>query len=178
MSAPGAERQAEGVGRPGICVASGALMLAVPVALRLVAPMPASKTESDNSLIVIAVLAVGAVAVALSALRPRGGVMPALAVLAAAVALLLEPPEAFGDGICGLACLCFLLAVRLHRQTEEGTVVDVGSWLDTHRPMLVGAGVTTPAAVAAAVVPSSWSLVVAALVGVVCAGVCAMAFLT
>jgi hypothetical protein len=50
--------------------------------------------------------------------------------------------------------------------------VELGEWLAGHRPMLVGAAATTPAAVAAAEVPIEWSLPVAALVGLVSAAIC------
>ena len=163
-------------GRPMVCLSAGAVMLAVPTALALVSE-PATPQESTNGLVVAVVLTIGAMAVALATLRPSSGVMAALAVLCTAVALLLDPPEALSDGACGFACLGFLLAVRLHRQATHGEL-DIGEWLHAHRPMLVGAAVTTPAAVAAAVVPVGWSLLVAALIGVVCVAISAVVFLT
>jgi hypothetical protein len=153
-------------------------MLAVPTAIAFTnLPGPEAGGSAGTGLLLTAVLAVGALGVGLATARPRGGVMAALAVLCAALALVLEPPEALGDGLCGLACLAFLLAVRLHRQASNGPV-DVGAWLTAHRPMAVGAAVTTPAAIAAAAVPSSWSLLVAAVVGLVSAAICAAVFAT
>jgi hypothetical protein len=172
-----ASPEADG-GRPGPCLAAGALMLAVPTAIAFTnLPGPEAGGSVGTGLLLTAVLAVGALGVGLATARPRGGVMAALAVLCAALALVLEPPEALGDGLCGLACLAFLLAVRLHRQASNGPV-DVGAWLTAHRPMAIGAAVTTPAAIAAAAVPSSWSLLVAAVVGLVSAAICAAVFAT
>ena len=165
-------------GRPGPCLAAGAVMLAVPTAIAFThLPGPREGGSPGTGLLLTAVLAVGALGVGLATARPRGGVMAALAVLCAALALVLEPPEALGDGLCGLACLAFLLAVRLHRQARNGPV-DLGAWLAAHRPMAVGAAVTTPAAIAAAEVPTGWSLLVAALVGLVSAAVCVALFAT
>lgn len=172
MTAPG-----ESVGRPGVCAAAGAVMLGVPVAMELVAPRAQNLDEVNTGLLVSVVLAFGALAIVLGIVRPRSGAMPALAVLCVALALLLVPSEPIGDGVAGFACLAFLLAMRLHRQSREGQVTDVEAWLTAHRPMLVGAGVTTPAAIASAIVPAQWSLPVAALAGVVLAVVCAVWFL-
>jgi len=166
-----------GTGRPMPCLLAGAVMLAVPTALALAASPPRSAEEADTGLAVAVVLAIGGFAVILATLRPRTATMPALAVLCTALALLLGPPEALADGVCGFACLGFLLAVRLHRESSAGPV-DTAEWLAAHRPMLVGAAVTTPGAVAAAAVPQEWSLPVAAAVGVASAAACAMIFLT
>ena len=176
-ASPAGSAEADG-GRPGPCLAAGALMLAVPTAIAFTnLPGPEAGGSAGTGLLLTAVLAVGALGVGLATARPRGGVMAALAVLCAALALVLEPPEALGDGLCGLACLAFLLAVRLHRQASNGPV-DLNAWLTAHRPMAVGAAVTTPAAIAAAAVPSSWSLLVAAVVGLVSAAICAVVFAT
>lgn len=164
------------LGRPGPCLLAGAVMLAVPTVLALIAGPPRSAEESDLGLAVTIVLGVGALAVVLTTVRPRTGAMPTLAVLCTALALFLVPPEAIGDGVCGFACLAFLLAVRLHRQSLAGPV-DLGEWFTAQRPMLVGAAVTTPAAVAAAAIPAEWSLLVAALVGVGAAIICALTLL-
>jgi len=175
---PGSASPKADGGRPGPCLAAGALMLAVPTAIAFTnLPGPEAGGSAGTGLLLTAVLAVGALGVGLATARPRGGVMAALAVLCAALALVLEPPEALGDGLCGLACLAFLLAVRLHRQASNGPI-DVGAWLTAHRPMAVGAAVTTPAAIAAAAVPASWSLLVAAVVGLVSAAICAAVFAT
>ncbi|HEV7788435.1 MAG TPA: hypothetical protein VGP05_05435 [Pseudonocardia sp.] len=157
---------------------AGAVMLAVPTAIAFTAlPGPESGGGRGTGLLLAVVLAVGALGVVLATARPRAGVMAALAVLCVTLALVLEPPEALGDGLCGLACLAFLLAVRLHRQARNGPV-DLGAWLTAHRPMAIGAAVTTPAAIAAASVPAGWSLLVAALVGLVSATVCTVVFVT
>jgi hypothetical protein len=85
--------------------------------------------------------------------------------------LVFAPVEALADGLSGIAALAFLLSLRLHAATRSGPL-DVEEWIATRRPMLVGALVTTPAAIVAALVPTAWSLPVAALVGVVAAAVC------
>jgi hypothetical protein len=165
-------------GLPGPCLLAGAVMLAVPTAIAFTAlPGPESGGGQGTGLLLSVVLAVGALGVVLATARPRAGVMAALAVLCVALALVLEPPEALGDGLCGLACLAFLLAVRLHRQARNGPV-DLDAWLAAHRPMAIGAAVTTPAAIAAASVPAGWSLLVAALVGLVSAVICTVVFVT
>ncbi|MDT7582726.1 MAG: hypothetical protein QOE32_276, partial [Pseudonocardiales bacterium] len=56
--------------------------------------------------------------------------------------------------------------------------VDLGAWLTAHRPMAIGAAVTTPAAIVAAEVPAGWSLLVAALVGLLSAVICTVVFVT
>jgi hypothetical protein len=159
------------VGRPMPCLIAGAAMLAVPTVLELLAPPPQSAQDSGVGLVVTVVLLVGAIGVTLATARPRSGIMPVLAVLCAALALVLVPPEAIWDGVCGFVCLIFLLVVRLNRRGDAGTV-DLGEWLAAHRPMLVGAAATTPAAVAAAEIPAEWSLLAAALVGLASAAVC------
>jgi hypothetical protein len=159
-----------GFGGSSICLATGILMLAVPTALTL-ATLPSTLAGSGTGLLIAVVLAVGALAVGLAAARPRGAIMPALAVLCTLLALSLAPPEPVGSGLAGLACLAFLLAVRLHRQAVSGPV-RLGQWLAAHRPMAVGAAVTTPPAIVAASVPAAWSLLVAALVGVATAVLC------
>ncbi|MDT7658865.1 MAG: hypothetical protein QOF38_3580 [Pseudonocardiales bacterium] len=165
-------------GRPGPCLVAGAVMLAVPTAIAFTAlPGPESGGGQGTGLLLAVVLAVGALGVVLATARPRAGVMAALAVLCVTLALVLEPPEALGDGLCGLACLAFLLAVRLHRQARNGPV-DLGAWLTAHRPMAIGAAVTTPAAIVAASVPAGWSLLVAALVGLLSAVICTVVFVT
>jgi hypothetical protein len=190
MSAPPGASSAPGVspdsragqasegGRPGPCLVAGAVMLAVPTAIAFTAlPGPEDGGSQGTGLLLSAVLAVGALGVVLATARPRTGVMAALAVLCVTLALVLEPPEALGDGLCGVACLGFLLAIRLHRQARNGPV-DLGAWLTAHRPMAIGAAVTTPAAIAAASVPVGWSLPVAALVGLVSAVICTVVFVT
>jgi hypothetical protein len=165
-----------GAGFPSACLASGTVMLAVPTAIALTAlPAPGAGGSAGTGLLLGVVLAIGALAVALATVRPRSGVMAALAVLCTALALVLEPPEALGDGLCGLACLAFLLAIRLHRQARSGPV-NLPEWLAAHRPLAVGAAVTTPSAIAAASVPTAWSLPVAALVGLGSVAVCALIF--
>ena len=165
-----------GAGYPSVSLATGTVMLAVPTAIALTAlPSPDSGGSPGTALLLGVVLAVGALAVALATARPGSGVMTALAVLCTALALVLEPPEALGDGLCGLACLAFLLAIRLHRQARSGPV-NLSAWLVAHRPLAVGAAVTTPAAIAAASVPTAWSLPVAALVGLGSVAVCALIF--
>lgn len=165
-----------GIGRPGTCLLAGGMMLAVPTALALPAlDVPSSLATPRLGLLITVVLAIGAAAVVASALQPQGGIMPALAVLCTVLALIVEPPVAIGDGLCGLACLGFLLAVRLHRQTRAGPV-DLAQWLRAHRPMIIGAAVTTPAAVVAAAFPAAgWGLLGAALLGILCAVVAAAA---
>jgi hypothetical protein len=155
------------------CLAAGAAMLAVPTVLELLAPRPSSPDDAGVGLSVAVVLLIGAVAVVLTTARPRAGIMPALAVACTALALVLVPPEPMWDGVAGFGCLLFLLAVRLNRDPDGGSA-DLGEWLANHRTMLVGAGITTPAAVAAAEVPSEWSLPVAGLVGLVCAAICVL----
>lgn len=162
-------------GRFGICLAVGAVMLAVPTALAL-ATVPSAPAGAGTGLLIAAVLAVGALAVGFAAAHPRGVIMPALAVLCTLLALSLQPPEPLGSGLAGSACLAFLLAVRLHRQARGGPV-DLGEWLAAHRPMAVGAAVTTPAAIVAASVPGGWSLLFAGLAGVVTAVLCALLLL-
>ncbi|HTF52316.1 MAG TPA: hypothetical protein VK735_33140 [Pseudonocardia sp.] len=165
-----------GAGYSSVCLAAGTVMLAVPTAIALTAlPAPGSGGSPGTGLLLAVVLAIGALAVALATARPGSGVMAALAVLCTALALVLEPPEALGDGLCGLACLAFLLAIRLHRQARSGPV-NLSAWLAAHRPLAVGAAVTTPAAIAAASVPTAWSLPVAALVGLGSVAVCALIF--
>lgn len=165
------------VGRPGTCLLAGGMMLAVPTALALPAlDLPTSLATPRLGLLITVVLAIGAAAVVASVLQPQGGIMPALAVLCTVLALIVEPPMAIGDGLCGLACLGFLLAVRLHRQARAGPV-DTSQWMLAHRPMIIGAAVTTPAAMAAAVFPAAgWGLLLAALLGVACAVVAAAVF--
>ena len=167
---------AQAGGYPAACLATGTVMLAVPTAIALTAlPPPEAGGSPGAGLLLGTVLVVGVLAVALATARPRAGVMAALAVFCAALALVLEPSEALGDGVCGLACLAFLLAIRLHRQARNGPV-NLGDWFAAHRPMAVGAAVTTPAAIAAASVPAGGSLLVAALVGVASAVICALVF--
>ena len=155
------------------CLAAGAAMLAVPTMLELLAPAPTSPADAGVGLAVAAILAVGAVGVVLATVRPQAGIMPALAVLCVALALVLVPPEPIWDGVCGFTSLIFLMAVRLNRHPDAGSV-DLDEWLAKHRPMLVGAAVTTPAAVAAAEVPDDWSLPVAGLVGLISVAVCVL----
>lgn len=143
---------------------AGAIMLAVPAVL-------------GAPLLTGVPLAVGAVAVALAVARPRGAVGPSavgVAVACAAVALVTGPPEPMGAGLCGLAALAFLLAARWHRQaaaTPAGTDTGLGAWLAAHRPMLVGAAVTTPAAIAAATVSLAWSIPLGAVLALMATAV-------
>jgi hypothetical protein len=151
-------------GRPVPCLVTGGLMLAVPAVSGL-ATMPVDPV--GGRLLLGAPLAIGALAVGLATARPHGSPMPVLALLCAATALLSRPAP-LAAGLCGLAGLAFLLAVRLHRQVLDGPV-DVAEWLAAHRPMLVGAAITTPAAIAAGAVPSPWSLPLAASVAAIAA---------
>ncbi|HEY1967202.1 MAG TPA: hypothetical protein VGH89_04605 [Pseudonocardia sp.] len=159
------------LGRPMPCLLTGAAMLAIPTILELLAPPPTSARDAGVGLAVTLILVVGAASVALTTLRPGAGLMAALAVLCTALALALVPPEPIWDGMTGFACLIFLLAVRLHRQQDSA---DFGEWLGRHRPMLVGAAVTTPAAIAAAEVPAEWSLLAAGVAGLVSAAICVL----
>jgi hypothetical protein len=162
------------IGRPGPCLATGALMLAIPTLLELLAPEPTSDRDSGVGVAVTLILVIGAIAVGFATARPRTGMMSGLAVLCTAIALVLVPPEPIWDGVCGFVCLIFLLAVRLHRQNLP---VEMGEWLGRHRPMLIGAAVTTPAAIVAAEVPSEWSLFAAGGVGLMSAAVCVLLFM-
>jgi hypothetical protein len=162
------------------CLLTGAMMLAVPTLVALTAAAPGEEPletsgGSGASLLATVVLIIGALAVAVTAARPSSGAMAVLGVMCAVLALGLEPPEAWADAVCGLAALAFLLATRLHRQSTWSRV-NVVEWLAEHRPMAVGAGVTTPAALVTASVPGSWSLLVVALVGVGSAVLCAALF--
>jgi hypothetical protein len=151
-------------------------MLAVP-ALSGLATVPADPV--GDRLLLGAPLAVGVLAVGLATARPRGSPMPVLALLCAATALARPAlPGSAGPlaaGLCGLAGLAFLLAVRLHRQALDGPV-DLAEWLAAHRPMAVGAAITTPAAIAAGVLPSPWPLPVAAVLAASVAALAAVAF--
>jgi hypothetical protein len=170
-------------GHPWPCLLSGAVMLAVPALWSLVAaPYESASSGSVSSgagssgstalaLLATLVLMAGAVSVALATARPERPGIPALAVLCAALALVFAPVQPWADGLTGVAALAFLLAVRLHAAARRAPV-DVEEWFTARRPMLVGAAVTTPAAIAAALVPAEWSLPVAALVGVVAAALC------
>ncbi|MBO0877177.1 MAG: hypothetical protein J2P19_27690 [Pseudonocardia sp.] len=151
-------------GRPMPCLVTGGVMLAVPV-LSGLAAVP--EEPVGGRLVLGAPLAVGVLAVVLATARPRGSPMPVLALVCAAAALLAQPalPRSAGSlaaGLCGLAGLAFLLTVRLHRQALDGPV-DVAEWLAAHRPMVVGASVTAPAAIAAGALPFPWSVVIGAL---------------
>lgn len=177
---PGADHPA---GRPGPCVLSAAVMLGVPTVWTLAEPISAtasglpdgasmsSQSAAALGFVVILVLVVGAGSAAYAIASPGQSAVAALAVLCAALALVFAPVEAWADGLSGIAALAFLLSLRLHAATRAGPV-EVEEWIAARRPMLVGASVTTPAAIAAALVPSVWSLPVAALVGVVAAAVC------
>lgn len=171
-------------GHPWPCVLSGAVMLGVPTLWSLAsAGSTASGSRAGQSgsaaLAVVAflVLVVGAVAIAVATARPDQRGVPALAVLCAALALIFTPVEPWADGLTGVAALAFLVSVRLHAAARRAPV-DVEEWLAARRPMLVGAAVTTPAAIAAALVPAEWSLPVAALVGVAAAALCAAVLAT
>ena len=157
------------------CFAAGAAMLAVPTVLQLLAPAPVSPRGSNAGLVVTVVLLVGAVAITLAAMRPQTGIMPALALVCAALALTLVPPEPVWDGVCGFAGMIFLLTVRMNRHAYgdyAGAPTNLGQWLVQHQSMLVGAAGTTSAVVAAAEIPTQWSLPAAALVGFVVGGIC------
>jgi hypothetical protein len=155
-------------------------MLGVPALWTAVAPSLAAadpygnRAESAAALGFLAavVLVVGAVCVVIAVGSPDRSGVPALAVLCAALALVFSPVEAWADGLSGVAALAFLLSVRLHASARRGPV-DTEQWLSARRPMLVGAAITTPAAVAAALVPEGWSMPVAILVGVVTAALSA-----
>jgi len=177
---PGTDRPS---GRPWPCVLSAAVMLGVPAVWTLAAPITATRSGlgDDASMssqsaaalgfVVIVVLVVGAGSAAYAIASPAQTAVAGLAVLCAALALVFAPVEAWADGLSGIAALAFLLSLRLHAATRAARV-DVEEWIAARRPMLIGASVTTPAAIAAALVPSEWSLPVAALVGLVAAAVC------
>lgn len=165
-------------GRPWPCVLSAAVMLGVPAVWTLASPITASSGSSISAssaaafgFVVILVLVVGASSAAYAIASPGQSAVATLAVLCAALALVFAPVEAWADGLSGIAALAFLLSLRLHAATRSGPV-EVEEWIAARRPMLVGASVTTPAAIAAALVPTVWSLPVAALVGLVAAGLC------
>jgi hypothetical protein len=176
---PGMDRRA---GRPMPCVLSAAVMLGVPAMWTLAAPISATTSGLPNGasmssgsaaalgFVVILVLIVGAGSAVYAIASPAQGAVAALAVLCAALALVFAPVEAWADGLSGIGALAFLLSLRLHAATRAGPV-EVEEWVAARRPMLIGASVTTPAAIAAALVPAEWSLPVAALVGVVAAAV-------
>jgi hypothetical protein len=171
-----AELAATTEGKPGLCLLAGTLMLAVPATLALVAPPAATSSGSVAlGLVVMIVLTVGAGSVVAATAQPERASVAGLAVLCAALALVLAPTEAWADGLSGTAALGFLMALRVHAAARRGPL-DIQAWLVARRPMLVGAAVTTPAALAAALVPSAWSLPVAGLVGLVTAGICAALF--
>lgn len=173
-------------GRPWPCVLSAAVMLGVPAVWTLAAPITAtasglpdgssmsSQSAAALGFVVILVLVVGAGSAAYAIVSPGQTAVAGLAVLCAALALVFAPVEAWADGLSGIAALAFLLSVRLHAAARSGPV-EVEEWIAARRPMLIGAAVTTPAAMAAALVPSGWSLPVAAGVGVVAAAVCTVA---
>jgi len=173
-------------GRPWPCVLSAAVMLGVPAVWTLAAPITAtasglpdgssmsSRSAAALGFVVILVLVVGAGSAAYAIVSPGQTAVAGLAVLCAALALVFAPVEAWADGLSGIAALAFLLSLRLHAAARSGPV-EVEEWIAARRPMLIGAAVTTPAAMAAALVPSGWSLPVAAGVGVVAAAVCTVA---
>jgi hypothetical protein len=170
-------------GQPWPCAVAGTAMLAVP-ALWALASANASGAAAYRGgysaalvLMDLIVLAVGAVAVVMTTARPDQRGVAALGVLCAALALVFTPVEPWADGLTGVAALAFLIAARLHADARRAPV-DVAEWLADRRPMLVGAAITTPAAIAAALVPAAWSLPVAALVGVAAAALCTAALAT
>jgi hypothetical protein len=131
-----------------------------------------SQSAAALGFVVILVLAVGAGSAVYAIASPGQTAVAALAVLCAALALVFAPVEAWADGLSGVAALAFLLSLRLHAATRVGPV-DAEEWVAARRPMLIGASVTTSAAIASALVPSDWSFPVAALVGIVAAAVSA-----
>jgi hypothetical protein len=151
------------------CLGTGAVMLAVAAGATWTSPP--GDAASRGTLVLV--LLVGALAVVGAALRPGVAALAGLAVLCVVLALVAEPVEPVDAGVAGLACLGFLLAVRLRRQARSAPV-DLGEWLAGHRPMAVGAAVTTSAAVAAASAPAGWSPLVTALVGLACGAACAL----
>lgn len=156
------------------CMLSGTVMLGIPTLLALAAPgRPDSESATALGLVVAMVLAVGATSVLVTLIRPGQGGSAPLAVLCAALALVFAPLDAWADGLTGVAALLFLLSARMHAAASR-RVVDAGQWWLARRPMLVGAAVTTPAAVASALVPAAWSLPVAGVVGIAAAGLCAL----
>lgn len=171
-------------GRAAPCVLSALVMLGVPALWTLAAPISATASDLPDGasmssqsaaalgFVVILVLVVGTGSAAYAIASPAQTGVAALAVLCAALALVFAPVEAWADGLSGIAALAFLLSLRLHAASRAGPV-EVEEWITTRRPMLIGAAVTTPAAMAAALVPATWSLPVAALVGVIAAAVCA-----
>ncbi|HEY9416045.1 MAG TPA: hypothetical protein VIQ30_14880 [Pseudonocardia sp.] len=171
-------------GLPAPCVLSALVMLGVPAAWVLAAPIStttsslpdgasmSSQAAEALGLMVIVVLIVGAGSAVYAIASPAQTGVAGLAVLCAALVLVFAPVEAWADGLTGIAALAFLLTLRLHAAHRAGPV-EVDEWIATRRPMLVGASITTPAAIAAAIVPTAWSLPVAALVGAVAAAVCA-----
>jgi hypothetical protein len=154
------------------CIGAGAAMLAVPTVLQLLAPPPTTPRDSSAAVVVTVVLAVGAVAIMLAALRPQTGIMPALALFCVALALVLVPPEPLWDGVCGFAGTVFLLTVRMNRLALSGAPATVRRWLVENQPMLAGAAGTSSAVVAAAETPAEWSLPVAMMVGLLVGGMC------
>jgi hypothetical protein len=174
-------------GRPWPCVLSAAVMLGVPAVWTLASPITAtasglpdgssmsSQSAAALGFVVILVLVVGAGSAVYAIASPGQTAVAALAVLCAALGLVFAPVEAWADGLSGIAALAFLLSLRLHAASRGGPV-EIEEWIAARRPMLIGASVTTPAAMAAALVPTAWSLPVAALVGVVAAAVCTAVF--
>lgn len=171
-------------GQPWPCALAGIVMLGVPALWALASANASGAAASRGggyaaALVVmdLVVLAVGAVAVSAVVARPDQRGVSALGVLCAALALVFTPVEPWADGLTGVAALAFLVAARLHADARRAPV-DVPEWLAARRPMLVGAAVTTPAAIAAALVPAAWSLPVAGLVGLGAAVVCAAVLAT
>lgn len=170
-------------GHPTPCTVAGMAMLGIPALWALNSADVAGAAVARGSgagvmvMLDLVVLLVGAVAVMVTVARPDQRGVPGLAVLCAGLALVFTPVEPWADGLTGVAALAFLVASRLHSDGRRA-VVDVPEWLADRRPMLIGAAVTTPPAVAAALVPASWSLPVAALVGVGAVGLCAAVLAT
>ena len=170
-------------GQPWPCALAGTVMLGVPALWALASANASGAAASRGGgaavlvLMDLAVLAVGAVALVATVARPDQRGSSALGVLCAALALVFTPVEPWADALTGVAALAFLVGARLHADARR-TSVDVAEWLAARRPMLVGAAVTTPAAIAAALVPSAWSLPVAGLVGLAAAVVCAAVLAT
>jgi len=160
-------------GRPAPCLLFGAAMLAAP-ALALVAPdHSGAGAEAPLTLQAILILVAGAGSALLAITRPGGTAPAPFAVLCAAGALMFAHPAPWVAGLSGSAALGFLMSMGLHAEAT-GSHVDNEEWISAHLPMLQGAAVTAPAAVAAVLVPSGWSYPVAGLIGVSIAGLCAV----
>lgn len=159
-------------GRPAPCFLFGVAMLGTPALALAASGHPGPRTAGPPVPLVAVILAVGA-GLALGAIaRPERPALAPSAVVCAVGAFVFVQASPWADGLAGVAALGFLLSARLHAESKASHV-DTGEWISAHRPMLEGAAVTAPAAVAAILVPSAWSYPVAGLVALGIAGVCA-----